>query len=64
LNRAALAEDKPMGTLYFDDVEVGDSCTAGPYLVIKSEIIQFVSSMIRCPKTSMRRLQRVQFSGG
>jgi acyl dehydratase len=35
------AEDKPMANLYFEDVEVGDSSTAGPYLVTKSEIIQF-----------------------
>src|SRR5579863_6212803 len=30
-----------MVALYFEDVEVGDRCTAGPYLVAKSEIIQF-----------------------
>ncbi len=53
-----------MGSLYFEDVEVGDSCTAGPYLVTKAKSFSSLSSMIRCPKTSMRRLQRVQFSGG
>ena len=30
-----------MDALYFEEVEVGDRCTAGPYLVTKSEIIQF-----------------------
>jgi acyl dehydratase len=30
-----------MTLVYFEDVEVGDSHTAGPYLVTKSEIIQF-----------------------
>jgi acyl dehydratase len=30
-----------MTLFYFEDVEVGDSYTAGPYLVSKSEIIQF-----------------------
>ena len=30
-----------MANLYFEDVEVGDCCLAGPYLVTKSEIIQF-----------------------
>ena len=39
-----------MGTLYFDDVEVGDSCTAGPYLVTKSEIIQFAKQYDPVPE--------------
>jgi acyl dehydratase len=30
-----------MNRLYFEDVEVGASYTAGPYLVTKTEIIQF-----------------------
>ena len=30
-----------MANLYFEDVEVGDCCMAGPYLVTKSEIVQF-----------------------
>jgi acyl dehydratase len=30
-----------MDALYFEDVEIGDRCTAGPYLVTKSEIVQF-----------------------
>ena len=30
-----------MDALYFEDVEVGDRCTAGPYLVTKSEIVHF-----------------------
>jgi acyl dehydratase len=30
-----------MPLVYFEDAEVGDSHTAGPYLVTKSEIIQF-----------------------
>ena len=59
-----LAEDKLMGTLYFEDVEVGDSCAAGPNRVTKSEIIQFAKQYDPVPETSMRRLQRVRFSGG
>jgi acyl dehydratase len=30
-----------MAYLYFEDLEVGDSSSAGPYLVSKDEIIQF-----------------------
>jgi hypothetical protein len=30
-----------MANLYFEDVEVGDCCMAGPYLVTKSEVVQF-----------------------
>ena len=30
-----------MANLYFEDAEIGTSCTAGPYLVTKNEIIQF-----------------------
>jgi acyl dehydratase len=30
-----------MANLYFEETEIGTSCTAGPYLVTKSEIIQF-----------------------
>ena len=36
-----LAEDKLMANLYFEDLEVGASRSAGRYLVTKSEIIQF-----------------------
>ena len=35
----------PMANLYFEDVEVGDCCMAGPYLVTKSEIFSSLSSM-------------------
>ena len=30
-----------MAYLHFEDLEVGDSSSAGPYLVSKDEIIQF-----------------------
>ncbi len=30
-----------MANLYFEDAEIGTSCTGGPYLVTKNEIIQF-----------------------
>ena len=30
-----------MANLYFEDAEIGTSCTAGPYLVTKNEITQF-----------------------
>ncbi len=39
-----------MGALYFEDVEVGDSCTAGPYLVTKNEIIQFAKQYDPVPE--------------
>jgi acyl dehydratase len=39
-----------MGSLYFEDVAVGDSCTAGPYLVTKSEIIQFAKQYDPVPE--------------
>jgi acyl dehydratase len=35
------AGSDPTDALYFEDVEVGDKCTAGPYLVTKSEIVRF-----------------------
>ena len=53
-----------MGSLYFEDVEVGDSCTAGPYLVTKAKSFSSLSSMIRCPATSTSKPRRVQFLGG
>jgi hypothetical protein len=40
----------PMDALYFEDVEVGDKCTAGPYLVTKSEIIQFAKQFDPVPE--------------
>jgi acyl dehydratase len=50
-----LAEDKPMANLYpenlyFEDAEVGTSCLAGPYLVTKSEIIQFAKQYDPVPR--------------
>jgi acyl dehydratase len=39
-----------MSGLYFEDVEVGDSHTAGPYLVTKSEIIQFAKQYDPVPE--------------
>jgi acyl dehydratase len=39
-----------MSTLYFEDVEVGDRCTAGPYHVTKSEIIQFAKQYDPVPE--------------
>jgi acyl dehydratase len=39
-----------MDTLYFEDVEVGTSRTAGPYFVTKSEIIQFAKQYDPLPR--------------
>jgi acyl dehydratase len=39
-----------MATLYFEDAEIGTSCTAGPYLVTKSEIIQFAKQYDPLPR--------------
>jgi acyl dehydratase len=45
-----LADDKPMANLYFEDAEIGTSCTAGPYLVTKNEIIQFARQYDPAPR--------------
>jgi hypothetical protein len=50
-----------MAHWYFEDIEVGASRKAGPYLVSKNEIVQFASNTIRCPATSTRMLRWVQF---
>jgi hypothetical protein len=47
--------DKSMGNLYpenlyFEDAEVGTSLLAGPYLVTKSEIIQFAKQYDPIPR--------------
>jgi len=39
-----------MGALYFEDVEVGDRCAAGPYRLTKSEIIQFAKQYDPVPE--------------
>jgi acyl dehydratase len=39
-----------MRSLYFEDVEVGDSCIAGPYRVTKNEIIQFAKQYDPIPQ--------------
>ena len=39
-----------MGSLYFEDVEVGDSSMAGPYLVTKNKIIQFAKQFDPVPR--------------
>jgi acyl dehydratase len=39
-----------MASLYFEDVEVGDSSTAGPYLVTKNKIIQFAKEFDPVPR--------------
>ena len=39
-----------MANLYFEDAEVGSSCTAGPYLVTKDEIIQFAKQYDPVPR--------------
>jgi acyl dehydratase len=36
--------------LYFEDAEIGTSCTAGPYLVTKNEIIQFAKQYDPIPR--------------
>jgi len=45
-----LAGDEPMANLYFEDAEIGTSCTAGPYLVTKNEIIQFAKQYDPVPR--------------
>jgi acyl dehydratase len=50
-----LAGANPMSNLYpenlyFEDAEVGTSCLAGPYLVTKSEIIQFAKQYDPVPR--------------
>jgi acyl dehydratase len=39
-----------MTKLYFEDAEIGTSCTAGPYLVTKNEIIQFARQYDPVPR--------------
>jgi acyl dehydratase len=39
-----------MGNLYFEDAEIGTTCTAGPYLVTKNEIIQFAKQYDPVPR--------------
>ena len=39
-----------MANLYFEDVEVGTSCSDGPHLVTKSEIIQFAKQYDPVPR--------------
>jgi acyl dehydratase len=43
-------EDEPMANLYFEDAEIGTSCTAGSYLVTKKEIIQFAKQYDPVPR--------------
>jgi acyl dehydratase len=39
-----------MTHLYFEDAEVGTTCKAGPYLVLKDEIIQFAKQYDPVPR--------------
>jgi acyl dehydratase len=39
-----------MANLYFEDTEIGTSCTAGPYLVTKNEIILFAKQYDPVPR--------------
>jgi acyl dehydratase len=39
-----------MANLHFEDAEIGTRCTAGPYLVTKSEIIQFATQYDPVPR--------------
>src|SRR5260370_6162782 len=39
-----------MANLYFEEAEIGTSCTAGPYLVAKDEIIQFAKQYDPVPR--------------
>jgi acyl dehydratase len=39
-----------MANLYFEDAEMGTSCTSGPYLVTKNEIIQFAKQYDPVPR--------------
>jgi len=53
-----------MGALYFEDVEVGDRCTAGPYLVTKSEIIQFAKQYDPVPENIDEKAAARSIFGG
>jgi len=39
-----------MANLYFEDAEIGTTCTAGPYLVTRNEIIQFARQYDPVPR--------------
>jgi hypothetical protein len=54
----------PMTLLYFEDVELGDSYTAGPISSPRARSFSSPSSMIRSPATSIKRLRRVPFFWG
>ena len=53
-----------MGTLYFEDVAVGDSYTAGPYIVTKSEIIQFAEQYDPVPENIDEEVAARSIFGG
>jgi len=53
-----------MTSLYFEDVEVGDGCVAGPYLVTKSEIIQFAKQYDPVPENIDEEAAKRSIFGG
>jgi hypothetical protein len=50
-----------MASLYFEETEVRDRRTAGPYFVAKDEIVDSPRSSTRNHSISMSKLLRVQF---
>jgi acyl dehydratase len=53
-----------MDSLYFEDVKVGDRCTAGPYLVTKSEIIRFAQQYDPVPENIDEEVAARSIFGG
>jgi acyl dehydratase len=53
-----------MGGLYFEDVEVGDVCAAGPYLVTKDEIIEFAKRYDPVPENIDEKAAARSIFGG
>ncbi len=53
-----------MTSLYFEDVKIGDGCVAGPYLVTKSEIIQFAKQYDPVPENIDEKAAKRSIFGG
>jgi acyl dehydratase len=53
-----------MGGLYVEDVEVGDMCTAGSYLVTRDEIIEFAKRYDPVPENLDEKVAARSIFGG
>jgi len=53
-----------MASLYFDEAEIGQLRTAGPYLVSSEESLSLPESMIPSPSTQTRKLPHYPSSRG